>query len=266
MGKLWRWIVRAVRGFWLIPVICVLGAVALAEGLVAIEQNLLDGGDWAADRDPIFGIGVDGARGLLSSIGGAVFGAAATAFSITVSVIATTSTSYGPRLVGNFMTDRRNQWTLGLLVSTFVYTTLVLRHLRSAEDGTVFVPHLAVYAAILLAIADVFLLIAFIHNIASSTQVETLVAGVSAALRRTIRASQRDLPGTLPASPAPSGGTLVGAWSDGYVISVDERTLRDGAIRQGMRIAMEVRVGDHVVAGSPIARFWQEKGSGTRAR
>lgn len=262
MGKLQRWIVRAVRGFWLIPVLCVLGSVALAEGLVAFDEHVVQGSGLTARFDPIFQIGVDGSRGLLSAIGGSVFGAAATAFSITISVIATTSTNYGPRLVGNFMSDRRNQWTLGVLVSTFVYTTLVLRHLRTLQDGSVFVPHVAVYGAIVLAIADVFLLISFIHNIASSTQVESLVATVSSSLRSTVKGRQREVSGELPASDPPHGGELVGAWSDGYVIALDEQALRQGALQKEARIAMEVRVGDHVVEGSPIARVWQGDGRG----
>lgn len=264
MGKLVRRLVRSVRGFWLIPVVCVLAALVLADGLVAIDR-LIDESQAPATFDPIFEIGIEGSRGLLSAIGGSVFGAAATAFSITVSVIATTSTSYGPRLVGNFMTDRRNQWTLGVLVATFVYTTLVLRHLRTAADGEAFVPHLAVYAAIVLAIADVFLMIAFIHNIASSTQVETLVAAVSATLRTTLGRAQREIPGRTDPVPAPHGGTVVGSWGDGYVVSVDEKALRDGAVAQEARLALEVRVGDHVVEGSPLARVWQGDGEGNPA-
>ena len=134
-------------------------------------------------------MGLEGARGLLSGIGGTTFGAAATAFSITISVIATASTSYGPRLVGNFMSNRRNQWTLGVLVSTFVYTTLVVRTLRSSDDGAVFVPHLAVHFAIGLAVIDVFLLISFIHHIATSIQVDTLTSVVSSAFLRTAKRS-----------------------------------------------------------------------------
>ncbi|MCT7061932.1 DUF2254 domain-containing protein, partial [Salmonella enterica] len=75
----------------------------------------------------VYAVGIDGSRAMLSAIGGSMLGVAATAFSITISVIATASSTYGPRLVRNFMADRGNQTVLGVLVATFVYALLVLR-------------------------------------------------------------------------------------------------------------------------------------------
>lgn len=123
-------VLRRLRGItgrlWFVPFLCVLVAVLLAEGLVALARTVVHA-DLPPLLQPVLDLGVDGSCGLLSTIGTSTFGAAATAFSITISVIVTASTSYGARLVGNFMSDRRNQLTLGVLVSTFAYTTLVIR-------------------------------------------------------------------------------------------------------------------------------------------
>ena len=67
--------------------------------------------------------------------------------------MALTSSSYGPRLVRNFMADSGNQLVLGVYVATFLYSLLVMRSIRVELDGQEFVPHLAVTVALLLAVA-----------------------------------------------------------------------------------------------------------------
>ena len=249
---------------------CVLLSVALAEIFVRIDLAVLLYAQ-SENLPWLFTMGVDGSRGLLSGIGAATFGAAATAFSITVSVIATASTSYGPRLVGNFMASRKNQWILGVLVSTFVYTTLVVRYLRSdSGDGNTFVPALSVYFAILLALADVFLLIAFIQETAESIQVEKLAAGASKRFTFAVDeyvaqgdgdgssdAAQirRDLISETEIPKPPTGGNVVTAPTAGYVRDVDRDALLAAAFEDRGVVVTLVRVGDHVVPGAPIARI-----------
>lgn len=257
MRRLQRRLLTIVRSFWFIPVLCVLSAIVLAESIVALDRILPDLPPLPV-LAPIFDLGVEGSRGLLTGIGGTTFGAAATAFSITISVVATASTNYGPRLVGNFMSDRQNQWVLGVLVSTFVYTTLVVRTLRSAtEDGAAFVPHIAVSFGILLAIADVFLVIAFIHHISVSIQVGTLTGMVQRRFRQAVRA--RDAEGSLHAlsdRQAPEGGRLVRAGEEGYIVHIDADALVAAASADGGRVALECRVGDLLLPESPVARIW----------
>lgn len=256
MRRLLRHASRITRSFWFIPVLCVGGAIVLAEGLVAIDRRIGDHSELPVVGS-LFQLGIEGSRGILGGIGGTTFGAAATAFSITISVIATASTSYGPRLVGNFMTDRRNQWTLGVLVSTFVYTTLVVRTLRSApDDGTAFVPHLAVHMAIVIAIVDVFLLISFIHHIAASIQVDHLTAITSNAFRRTIERTEELEDDRACSAEPPEGGELLRARSSGYIVHIDAPAVLRAVTDDNARIAFESRVGDRVVTGSPLARVW----------
>ena len=64
----------------------------------------------------------------------ATLAVAGTTFSITMAVLALTSSSYGPRLIRNFMADRGNQVVLGVYVATFLYSLLVLRSVRAIGD------------------------------------------------------------------------------------------------------------------------------------
>ena len=96
-------------------------------------------------------------------------------FSITMLSLQLASSQFGPRVMGNFMRDRSNQIVLGTFIATFLYCLFVLRSVRGVE-GASFVPHLAVAFGVLLAAASVAVLIYFIHHIATSIRVETLLA------------------------------------------------------------------------------------------
>lgn len=262
---------RRARGwldsFWFIPSACILAAIAAAAALVEVDRRFSLGG-WLPG---LLELGVSGSRAMLSGIGGTVFGVAGTAFSITISVVATASTSYGPRLVRNFMADRGNQVVLGVLSATFVYSLLVLRTVKAGgqEAGGDFVPHIAVYVAILLAVADVFLLVYFINHIATSIRVETLSRSTRDrfvdAVTRVFRERDPGHPAEPAAEPvqAPAEGVhVLRARAEGYVTNVDGSLLRDAAAARDAVLALDVGVGDPVARGERVARVWSETGAG----
>jgi uncharacterized membrane protein len=69
-------------------------------------------------------------------------------------------TSFGPRLLRNFMRDTGNQVVLGTFIATFVYCLLVLRTVRGS-DSAQFVPVIAITGALVLAMASLGVLIYF---------------------------------------------------------------------------------------------------------
>jgi len=253
-------LLHARESFWLLPALLGLGAVVLALGLVEVDRLLLAAG--IDDIPLVEDLSATGGRAILSAIGGTMLGVAATSFSITISVLATTSSSYGPRLVRNFMADRGNQVVLAVLTSTFLYALIVLRSIHTEEDGVVgFVPVLAVSAAVLLAVADVAVLVYFIHHIAMSVQVTTLQTRVLADLERVIdetRPAQEERDGSAAASDgsrdAAAGGPVhvVRATSTGYVAGVDLAALVADAARRDARHRVVALPGAHVVDGDPL--------------
>lgn len=256
MGRAVTWLRGIPQKFWFIPVVCIVIAIGFAQALVSIDQAGL------GLPEPIRGflveVGVDGARALLSSVA-TFLGVAGTAFSITISVVSTASTTYGPRLVRNFMRDRNNQMVLGVLVATFVYTLLVLRTIQSAtDDGEAFVPHLAVNFAILLGTVDVLLFVWFIHHIAESVQVETLSANARGDFERAVSdnwldASERrvDL-----IDPPEEGGATITLGRSGYLVQVDRQALVDDLTEGRARLRLLKRCGDQVMADEPVAIVW----------
>ena len=258
--------------FWFTPLLMGAGGVLLAFLLVAADRWLIQQGI----RVPLSDMGADGSRGILVAIAGSVLGVAATSFSITTSVLATASSTYGPRLVRNFMTDNRNQFVLGSFGASFIYCLMVLRTVRDASDiGTQFVPSLAINFAILFGILNVILLIYFIHHISASIQISTLISRVRDDLTRSIEslypidetehdqtAAKDDQPKRqrfAEALPATEPHAVL-TNADGFVTWIDFNAMLRRATEHDALVKLEVQPGDYVFKGMVIAKVWQRDG------
>src|SRR5690606_24274390 len=150
----------------------------LAFGMIELDERL--GGDWLQRWPQLFGAGVEGSRGLLTAIATSIVTVAGVILSITVVALAQASSQYSPLVLRNFMQDRANQTVLGGYGGIFVYCLIVLRSTRGGEDA--FVPSIAVFVALLHAIAAVGCLPYFIHHIATvlqATSILQMVAGTT---------------------------------------------------------------------------------------
>jgi len=163
---------RLNSSFWFVPSVMAVAAVALS--VLLIELDALRAVDEAARRNELYTFGPEGARAILSVIASSMITVASLIFSITMLSLQLASSQFGPRVLGNFMRDRSNQIVLGTFISTFLYCLSVLRSVQGTE-GSSFVPDLAVAFGVLMAVASVAVLIYFIHHIATSVRVETLL-------------------------------------------------------------------------------------------
>ena len=118
------------------------------------------------------------ARTILSTISGAMIGVAGTVFSVTLVALTLASSQLGPRLIRNFMYVRLNQIVLGSYISTYLYCLLVLNAIKEGESY-VFTPSISILLAILAAIANIVLLIIFIHRIAVNIQADKVISDIS---------------------------------------------------------------------------------------
>ena len=254
---------RVAERFWFLPGGMCLAAVVLSESLITVDAHLDEpvGSSWTSAL--FYRIGESGTRDILGTIAAASLGVAGTTFSITMAVLALTSSSYGPRLVRNFMADRANQAVLGTFVATFLYSLLVLRSVGSPGGGsgsdTAFVPHLAVNTAIVLALANVAAMIYFIHHISDSIQIATLSSGVRAELLEVVdRMYPSDVgepaerPNTQPPPDVPHGGLLVRAGQPGYVQMIQADELLRLTTAQDLVGVVLIRPGAFVLDDSPV--------------
>jgi len=216
---------------------------------------------WLSRWPRMFGAGAEGARGMLSTIAGSMMTVVGVTFSMTLVTLALASTQYTSRILRNFMGDRVMQVVLGIFTGIFTYCLIVLRTIRSVDEGG-FIPSLAVSFAVVLAIGGIVALIFFIHHIADSIQASSIIASVAA---ETMVAVDRFFPGNLGNAPPEDAEdqpplTLpernwqaVPVNGNGYIQSVDNATLLRLAREQKTIVRMERGIGEFVVNGIPLA-------------
>lgn len=241
---------------WFLPSILVVAGSGLAFLLVGLEGTV---GQEALRRLPlVFGAGPEGARGMLTAIGGSVLGLAGITFSSTLVALSIAAGTYSPRILRTFLSDRGNQLVLGTLLATFVYSLLVLRTIRAGQGE--FVPSLAVSGAVVLALVDLGIFIYFINHVARSIQASTITENIAKDTRRTIdKLFPERLGSGEPAAEATAEpdhlrtGHPVLAPQSGYIQLIDADELLATAARNDLVLRMERGVGDFVVEGAPFA-------------
>lgn len=246
-----------IRGsFWFLPAVLCVVSLAFAQTVIVVDQYIDDSGSdfW---NGLLSGVGISGSRDILAAISGSMLAVAATAFSITIAVLATASSTYGPRLVRNFMADRGNQLVLGIFCATFLYGLVVLRSIRSVDEQE-FVPELAVNIAVLLAVADVAVLVYFINHIAASIQVATLATRVRQELIQSVDDSfPCERPADAVDAATPEGrGAPIDAGTTGFVLSIDGKRLVEVAASHELVVEIVANVSSHVVSSEPILTVW----------
>ncbi len=243
------------QSLWFIPTLWAIGGTVAAFGLVAIDAATPD---FAAQYPLVFGGGPEGARGLLSSIAGSMITVAGVIFSITIVALQLASSQYSPRVLRNFMRDRPSQIVLGSYIGTFVYSLLVLRTIRSVQEGgTSFVPAIAVTGAIVLALVAIGMLVYYIHHIATRIQATHITEDVA---RETIEQIEREAsdaaPGGSTAAPEEEPRAVLVARRSGYLQYVKIDELKRLAERYRIVIVVRSAPGDWIQQYTPLFSIW----------
>lgn len=256
-----------IRGsYWFVPSLMAVGAIALAVGMIALDGAVSYG--VVREIGWIYTGGPDGARAVLSVVASSMITVAGVVFSITIVALALASGQFGPRLLAKFMRDTANQVVLGTFTSTFLYCLLVLRTIRTGDEGAAFVPYLSVSVGVVLGLLSLGVLIFFINHVAVSIQVFHLIETVTETLHHSIddlfprqigrAAPERrvaddgiELPGEFE-----SEARTVTAEGNGYIEAVDDEGLMEIATEHDLLLRLEYRPGGFVMRGNPLVRVW----------
>jgi uncharacterized membrane protein len=250
---------------WVVPAIEVVAAVVLFAVTLVLDRAAYRGA-FTVPPWVISGTS-DAARQILTAIAAAVITVVGVVFSIILVTLTLASTQFGPRMLRNFIRDRGTQLTLGTFVATFVYAVLVLVSIGPGSHGD-FVPHIGVTVTLGLMVADLGILIYFIHHTAISIQLPQVIASIARDLAAAIEEQGGDS-GPGPASrldrgPSPAellslmetAGGVVRAPASGYLQFIRLRILVRFAAKAGAVISLEHRPGHFIVQGQPFARVW----------
>lgn len=265
---------RLRTSYWFVPTVMAIGAILLAGGMIALDSR--DGSQWMDRFSWLQASRPDGARQVLSSIGGSMITVAGTVFSVTIAAVVYASGQYGPRLLSNFMSDRGNQFTLGTFIATFLYCLLVLRTVRSPEEsgGDGFVPNMALLVGVLLALCSIAVLIFFIHHVPSKIHINNVIKDIGTRLLDEVgdrfpdaigRPHDADdtpdvrLPRTFRKGASAieaDDRRLIRSTNTGYIQMVDDALLMEVAAKHDLIIRLQFQPGDFIHERRVLAEAW----------
>lgn len=233
---------------WALPVLMVV--VAGAAAVLAVHFPLRQG------EDPVWFLysgNAEDAPQFLSSLVTAMITMATLVVSITMVVLTLAAQQLGPRLIRSFMADRRTQVTLGLFVATVVYLLIVL---RSTYGGTNKVPNLAVTGGTALVLLCLVALLVFVHHLARSIVVDTIIDRVGEALdadvERLLPAADFEAHAEPSTRPREGGAPLV-VHHSGYVQAINHHGMVEIAKEADAMIELSLKPGRHVIEGGVLA-------------
>jgi uncharacterized membrane protein len=252
---------------WLVPAIEVLAAIGLFAATSAADRAAYHG-SFAVPSWVISG-SADAARQILTTIAAAIITVVGVVFSIVIVALTLVSTQFGPRMLRTFIRDRGTQLTLGTFVATFVYAVLTLVSIGGGGPGGPYVPHIGITVTLALTVADLAVLIYFIHHIATQIQLPEVIAGISADLSGAIdeqvddgAARPGDPPVTSLLASMPGPGGVVHVAGSGYLQYIHQSTLLRIATQAGAVIYLRYRPGHFMIQGSPLATVWPASAAG----
>jgi uncharacterized membrane protein len=242
------------RASWVLPLL----------GLVAGWQLVVLVGSLDEALESIPGLDTamspEAATAVLAAIGGGMITFSGFVFSFAILIVQFGSSAYSPRMVSYFLRRRVTQWILALFLATIAYCFMGLVTIGS-EGRAQFVPTITVSVALVLLVFSLVGFILLMHAAGSQIRVDFVLASIGRHSRAQLA---RRLPRQDPSAvavPDPDGtpdapdlAPVAYHGENGQIVAIDTRRLARIASRQAITLVLDLRVGDAITGGTPIAR------------
>lgn len=236
-----------------LPALVLVGGIVLAEVTAYLDD--LVGVDTSLPLT--VEMNSNAATWLLSTVAGATITTAGVVFSLTVVSLQLASSQFSPRVMRSFIRDRFSQFVIGLLVATFVFCVLTLRHISGEPTSNA--PRVSMTAAIVLAVATVLLIIAYLNRLAYGLQVGEVVRTIAAEADEVIdeqaRQARSETPASDPPTAVPDEHLTVRAGSDGWVTQAASSYIL-AAVPPATVVRLETRTGAYIHRGEVLMTLW----------
>ncbi|BCX48515.1 hypothetical protein HAHE_24230 [Haloferula helveola] len=245
--------------FWFVPGSLVVLSAVIAHAIIAFDRS--DASDSFTQWLQPEAVSADGVRSLLSTAATAVLTLAGLTFSATLVALTLASSQFGSRILRNFIRSLPNQFALGMLLGNFVFCLIVLRAVRSAEEGE-FIPHIATLGAFLATLTSLATFIHFVHHISVSLQADRIISSIHSELDQAI---ERFFPDCRPEDPDERKADQeksewetieneipINANRSGYIAAINVEGLVETCAELGVRCRVLLRPGQFVQEGSTL--------------
>lgn len=241
---------------WLIPSAMVVAAI----GLSLLTTQLDDAAEGQPFTQYVFTGGADSARAILQTVAAAVITFTALVFTITVIALQLSSQQFSPRVLRTFLRDRLSKFALGMFVSTFIYSLMVLRVISASEERGVDIPSISMMVLLVMTLGSVVMFVSYISHMTASIRVSDIVAAVGDETRELIDRLQQPedrsrFDGAVADRSLLDGPTtdVVVAPEPGSLTAIDHEGLLQLAARTEVGFVITRQVGDFVAEGQVVA-------------
>ena len=260
------------QSLFAIPGLCLVLGGALAELMVRLDRD--DVGSWLPDN---YETSAENARGVLGAIATGTITVVTLVLTLTLVAIQLASGQLSPRTIVNFLGDRFQQVTVGVVLGTATYSVLALRSVRVAGEGEIaHPPDLTVLTAVALTVASLVMLVISVDRTASRLAVGALVNDVATETCRLVERKYgsdtdqlaAESPGTLVASPPEDDWEATDAVSTdraGWIQYIDEGALVEG-LPQGSQARLLHPVGTFVLSNMELVQIRTDAMDDERAK
>jgi uncharacterized membrane protein len=201
---------------------------------------------------------VQAARATLGAAAAATITVAGIVISITVVAVQLASSQFSPRVLQGFFRDRFTQILIGLVIGSFLYDLIGLAAVKvPGTEEPVSSRGVTVTVAIVLAVASVLAIVAFIDRSLRRMQVSELIRRIADSTTRHLHGAaghETQVPSESPAMPEGDGTTFRSS-KDGWVLEVDQRAILQSLDPEAIA-RLDIAVGRFVAKGSPILTVW----------
>lgn len=223
---------RLRSSLFFVPMVAVVLAAGIGLGGLAVDRRIETN---LADLPLGFTSTVESARTVLGVIAGATISFAGIAFSVSLLIIQLAASQYSPRVVHTLFRDPFNRRVMALVIGTFTYCLVLLSSVRSALDpgGDPVIPNISLAIAVVLGIATILAIIAFINHSAHAMDVSEILERIRREATEQIRAEwspaqpRSDTDREIP-PPLADPSTVIRADRSGWIQQIDTAAIVDG--------------------------------------
>lgn len=210
-----------------------------------IRENI----EWAAINDP------ETARGLLGTLITAGISILVFTFNMVMLLLSQAANNYSPRVLPGLISDRENQFILGVFLSFIVYNIIVYINLEPSQYYDL--PLIAIIVGILLGFASIGNFVYFIHKISKSIQINNILKKVYAsALDRLQHLKDRREPHQGFGNT--SKWYIYNSKKDGTLQNISSSAIISAAVQFDTKILVLATKGSFVLSDVPIFKSEKE--------
>jgi uncharacterized membrane protein len=248
------------KSFWLVPAAYCLFAIALAVFVLLLDTKIL--GNIQDDLPGFLFIANELAEEILGTITVSLLTMTTFTFSTMMIVLTLYSSQFSPRILHNFLTDRRSTTVLGVFMGSFIYALLSLFFMEQNVGENV----ISATIAIILVVICLGFFTFFIYYISTSIQVENLIGKLHREAFDTIRKYKSTFEEHrfihISGSQFAQRGdpVKITAARNGYVQMIDYKGLIKKASKRGL-IHVPLKQGEFVSEGEILALLYHHEGS-----